>query len=228
VCEDELPDTAALVRAWTRIARPPLNPEFGLHLAEALEPIWNATERHAGGNQPPPFWAFAWPGSQVLARRILDEPRLVRGRRVLDFASGSGLAAVAAVRAGALRVVASDLDPLAQVAQRLNADLNGVTFETTCEDLVGRDLGSLGVDVILAGDVCYERFPAARIGAWLQGLADAGALVLLAEPGRAYAPSSQLELMGTYAVPTSRELESSDTLSTRLWRVTARRQSESI
>jgi predicted nicotinamide N-methyase len=197
----------------------PFVPEFRLYLAEQLVPLWEATEALAGGPQPPPFWAFAWPGSLALARFLLDTPGFVTGKRVLDFGSGGGLAAIAAAACGAAHVVACDLDPLAATAQSLNAALNNVTFEARCGDVT--DHGPVrDVDVVLAGDVCYEREPAARTIAWLRHQADDGALVLLADPGRIYAPADGLDLLATYDVPTLPELESTPHKRTRLLRLT--------
>ena len=191
-------------------------PEFQLHLADKLVPLWQATEWQTAGPQAPPFWAFAWPGSQALARYILDTPSTVRARRVLDFGSGSGLAAIAAARAGASEVVACDIDPRAAVVQTLNAQLNSVTFQTLTSDPVGTDVRA---DVLLVGDVCYERDPSERIIPWLRDLAASGVDVLIADPGRAYAPSDRLDLLAVYDVATLRELESVDHKRTRLWRL---------
>jgi predicted nicotinamide N-methyase len=190
-------------------------------LAADLVPLWEATEWRAAAPQPPPFWAFAWPGSQALAHYLLGEPALIQGRRVLDFGSGGGLAAIAAASLGAARVLACDLDPLASVAQRLNAQLNDVTFERTCENLLERDPADLAVDVdvLLAGDVCYDRASSERIIGWLRRLAACGTLVLLADPGRSYAPTAGLELLATYDVPTLSELESVEHKLTQLWRL---------
>jgi predicted nicotinamide N-methyase len=193
-----------------------LVPEFQLHLADKLVPLWQATEWQTAGPQAPPFWAFAWPGSQALARYILDTPSTVRARRVLDFGSGSGLAAIAAARAGATEVLACDIDPRAAVVQMLNARLNSVTFQTLTSDPVGTHLTA---DVILVGDVCYERDSSERIIPWLRDLAASGVDVLLADPGRSYAPSDGLDLLAVYDVATLRELESVDLKRTRLWRL---------
>jgi predicted nicotinamide N-methyase len=206
----------ALIRAYTRVLAAPFVPEFRLHLADQLVPLWQATEWRAAAPQPPPFWAFAWPGSQALARYVVDTPFVVKGKRVLDFGAGGGLAAIAAASVGAAQVVACDIDPVATVVQQLNAELNAVTFESRCTDLVGADLD---VDVVLAGDVCYERAPAERTVTWLRTLVNHGVLVLLADPGRSYVPSDGLELLATYDVPTLDELESIDHKRTRLWRL---------
>jgi predicted nicotinamide N-methyase len=193
------------IRAHTGIARAPLVPEIALHLATEITPIWQATEAWLSrANIEPPFWAFAWPGGQALARLLLDEPTRVAGRRVLDFAAGCGIGAIAAARAGAAGVEAADIDPLAVAALRLNAALNGVGVAVVAEDLVGTPCRW---DTVLAGDVCYEAPMARRILPWLRGLAAAGAEVLLADPGRAYLPRQGLAPVARYAVPTTRELE---------------------
>jgi predicted nicotinamide N-methyase len=212
-------DAERLIHEYTAVQVVPLAPEFRLWLAKELLPLWQATESRAGRAQAPPFWAFVWPGSQVLARYLIDTPSIVRGKRVLDFGAGGGLAAIAAVQVGATDVVACDADPLALVAQGMNAALNGVTFERRCGDCAESDFN---VDVVLAGDVCYEREAAARTLAWLRRAAEAGADVLLADPGRHYAPTDGVELLGMYDVPTLKELESADTKRTRLWRMQRR------
>ena len=198
-------DPADFVRTHTTLGRAPLTPEIALHLATEITPIWHATEAWlSASNLSPPFWAFAWPGSQALARLLLDQPALVAGRSVLDFASGSGLAAIAAARAGAASVEAAEVDALAVAAIRLNAAANGVVVTALDADVVGRPCAW---DVILAGDVCYEAPMTGHILPWLRGLAAGGATVLLADPGRAYLPNVGLTPVATYDVPTTRELE---------------------
>jgi predicted nicotinamide N-methyase len=193
------------VRAHTTIASAPLVPEIALHLATEITPIWQATESWlAERNIEPPFWAFAWPGGQATARLLLDEPVRVAGKRVLDFAAGCGIAAIATARAGAALVEAAEIDPLALAAVRLNAALNGVAIETPAGDIVG---APCRWDVILAGDVCYEAPMTAHILPWLRAMAAAGAEVLLADPGRAYLPQAGLEALVRHAVPTTLELE---------------------
>jgi predicted nicotinamide N-methyase len=193
------------VRAHTLVASAPLVPEIRLHLATEITPIWQATETWlAERNIEPPFWAFAWPGGQATARLLLDEPARVAGKRVLDFAAGCGIAALAAAMAGAARVEAAEIDPLALAAVRLNGTLNGVVVETPEGDVVG---SACRWDVILAGDVCYEAPMTAHILPWLRAMAGAGALVLLADPGRAYLPREGLEPLARHAVPTTLELE---------------------
>lgn len=192
------------VRAHTEVARAPLVPEIALHLATEITPVWRATEEWLReSNIEPPFWAFAWPGGQALAREVLDRPETVRGKRVLDFAAGCGIAAIAAARAGAALVEACELDPLALAAIRCNAALNGAEVATPAGDLVG---SPCRWDVILAGDVCYEAPMTAHILPWLRAMARE-CEVWLADPGRAYLPREGLAPFATHAVPTSLELE---------------------
>ncbi|MCU0946193.1 MAG: 50S ribosomal protein L11 methyltransferase [Rubritepida sp.] len=180
-------------------------PEIALHLATEITPIWQASEAFlAQAGIEPPFWAFAWPGGQALARAVLDAPEMVRGLRVLDFAAGCGIAAIAAARAGALLVEASEIDPVAAEAIAMNAALNGVAVAALAQDVVG---SAARWDVILAGDVCYEAPMTAHILPWLRAMAAAGVTVLLADPGRAYLPREGLAAIARHAVPTSLELE---------------------
>lgn len=193
------------VRAHTAIGHAPLVPEIALHLATEITPIWQATEDWLKERDiEPPFWAFAWPGGQATARLLLDEPARVAGQRVLDFAAGCGIAAIAAAKSGAALVEAAEIDPLALAAVRLNAALNGVLVATPEGDIVG---APCRWDVILAGDVCYEAPMTAHILPWLRAMAAAGAAVLLADPGRAYLPREGLEPIARHAVPTTLELE---------------------
>lgn len=208
------------VRDNTTLTTTPLLPEIRLHLATEVTPLWEATEETlAEKNLPPPYWAFAWPGGQAVARLVLDRPDLVAGKTVLDFAAGTGIVAVAAMMAGALRVQACDIDRFALAAIALNAEANGVEVKPVSVDLVGRALP--GIDVVLAGDVCYEKPMAEKVTAWLRGVAATGTLVLLGDPGRAYVPTSGLERVATYTVPTSLELEDRETRETVIWRLLA-------
>jgi predicted nicotinamide N-methyase len=209
---------AAFVRANTALVSPPLLPEIKLHLATEVTPLWLATEATLEqSGLPPPYWAFAWVGGQALARHLLDNPALARGRSVLDFAAGSGVAGIAAARAGALSVAASELDGLALAALALNARANAVTLELIAEDVTGGD--GRGWDLVLAGDVCYERPMAERATAWLGRLARAGVDVLLADPGRAYLPKTGLSEIARYIVPTSRDLEDRDSREAVVYRL---------
>lgn len=209
-------DLEAFIAAHTRLMPVPHAPEISLHLADEATALWAKTEEELGEmGLPPPFWAFAWAGGQALARYVLDRPELVAGRRVLDFASGSGLVAIAAARAGAGSVTACDLDPFATAAMRLNAGANGVIVAAREGDLIGTDEGW---DVVLAADVFYERDLAARVTEWLGVLAARGAVVRLGDPGRSYLPRDRLEALATYEVPVTRDLEDADIKRTSVWR----------
>ncbi|MCF3945995.1 50S ribosomal protein L11 methyltransferase [Acidiphilium sp. AL] len=210
-------DPHAFIRAATLFAAPALVPEIGLYLASEITPIWQATETFLTETGiAPPYWAFAWPGSIALARHMLDHPELVRGKRVVDFASGSGLAAIAAALAGAVHVTAIDIDPLAGAAIGLNAAENHMAVEVAIGDAVGT---ALTADVILCGDICYEAPMTRHIWPWLQGCA-AHAEVWIADPGRAYVPREGLIEFARYAVPTTAELESRTSRDAVLYRVT--------
>jgi predicted nicotinamide N-methyase len=212
-------DPQAFVLAQTTVETAPLVPEIRLRLASEVVPLWQASEAELEQmGLPPPYWAFAWAGGQALARYLLDNPELVAGKRVLDFAAGSALQGIAAALSGAARVEASEIDRFALAAIRLNAELNAVPLEACDADVVGRDAGW---DVVLAGDVCYERPMAEAVFAWLQTLAGRGALVLMGDPGRTYLPKSGLERLTAYAVQTSRDLEDTDVRNAVVWRVLA-------
>jgi predicted nicotinamide N-methyase len=210
-------DLERFVRERTTVAPVPLAPELVLHQATELTPLWHATSRELDGWDPSPYWAFPWAGGQALARFLLDRPELVRGRAVFDFASGSGLAAIAAARAGAASAVAADLDPFCAAAIRLNAALNRVRVEFRRGDAIGVPLD--GFDVVLAGDVYYERALAERAHAWLRAAAARGALVLAGDPGRIYSPREGVRERAAYDVPTTPEIEASDRLRTRVLEV---------
>ncbi|KQP72445.1 nicotinamide N-methyase [Methylobacterium sp. Leaf111] len=214
-------DPLAFIRANTRLRPVPHAPEIVLHVADEATELWQKTEDELEAiGLPPPFWAFAWAGGQALARYILDNPGLVAGRRVLDFASGSGLVAIAAARSGADHVTASDLDPFAIPAIGLNAAANGVAgqIEAVSRDLIGTDPGSA---VVLAADIFYERDLAARVTAWLSGLHAGGAIVLVGDPGRSYLPRDRLTELATYTVPVSRSLEDAELKRSSVWRFSA-------
>ncbi len=211
-------DPADFIREWTVVAPPPLCPELKLHLAGPVTPLWEATETTlAETGLPPPYWAFAWPGGQALARYLLDNPGEARGKTVLDFAAGSGISGIAAARCGARRVVASDLERFALAAIELNAALNGVAIETCAEDFTAG--GVEAFELILAGDVCYERAMAERVWPWLKSRAGAGARVLLADPGRNYLPKAGLREIARFTVPTTLELEDRVERETFVYRI---------
>jgi len=207
----------SFIQSQTILAAPPLTPEIRLHLATEITPIWEATEATLEANNlPPPYWAFAWPGGQALTRFLLDQRQWVKGKRVLDFAAGSGLGAIGAKLAGAERVGANEIDDFAIDAILLNAAANNVVLDVLRHDLIGRNEGW---DVVLAGDVCYERPMADRVIPWLRSLAGAGVTVLMGDPGRAYLPEQGLVEVARYDVPTSKELEDRELRVTRVLRL---------
>ncbi len=210
-------DPRAFILAQTTIAAPPLTPEIKLHLATEITPIWQATEASlAQMNLPPPYWAFPWAGGQALTRFLLDHADWVKGKRVLDFAAGSGLSAIGAAKAGAALVQAAEIDDFATAAIALNARINDAAVELLRQDQVGTEPRW---DVVLAGDVCYERPMAARVIPWFRALAGRGVAILMGDPGRAYLPQSGLVELARYQVPTSRELEDRDMRETIVWRL---------
>jgi predicted nicotinamide N-methyase len=210
-------DRASFIEANTRLLPVPLAPEIRLHVADEATALWQKTEEELGEmGLPPPFWAFAWAGGQALARFILDSPELVRERRVLDVASGSGLVAIAAALAGARIVEAADIDSFAAEAIRINAAANRVEVTPRLGDLVGCDEGW---DIVLAGDIFYERDIAARMVAWLDALESRGAQVFIGDPGRSYLPVDRVEAVAEYRVRVTRELEDAEIKLSRVWRL---------
>lgn len=213
-----IPDRAAFIRENTRLLPVPHAPEISLHVADEATALWQKTEDELGEiGLPPPFWAFAWAGGQALARYILDNAELVKGHRVLDFASGSGLVAIAAAKAGAAHVTASEIDAFAAEAIVINAALNGVAdqISVSVANMIGTDDGW---DTVLAGDICYQRDIAERVTIWLQQLSRRGAQVLIGDPGRSYLPQDMLQEIITYQVPTTRALEDMEIKKSSVWR----------
>lgn len=201
---DGLPEAASFVRHHTRPGRAVLVPEIVLQLATEITPLWQASEDWLKThNLDPPFWAFAWPGGQALARHVLDHPALVRGKRVLDFAAGCGIAAIASALAGARLVEAAEVDPFAAAAISLNAAANAAAVTVIEDDVVGT---ACRWELILCGDVCYEAPMTRHILPWLGAMARE-AEVWMADPGRAYLPPTGLAAFAEYAVPTTLELE---------------------
>jgi predicted nicotinamide N-methyase len=212
----KIADPVAFIRAETRLLPVPHAPEIRLYVADEATELWQKTEEELGEiGLPPPFWAFAWAGGQALARYVLDHPNMVAGRRVLDVASGSGLVAIAAAKAGASSVEAADIDAFAAAAAALNAEANGVAVTPRLGDLVGTDEGW---DAVLAGDIFYDRDIAARMAEWLLALQGRGATVLVGDPGRSYLPKDRLEELACYRVPVTRALEGAEIKLSRVWR----------
>jgi len=211
-------DPRSFILANTRLLAPPHVPEVRLHLADEAHDLWQKTEEELEEiGLPPPFWAFAWAGGQGLARYILDHPEAVSGKRVLDFATGSGLVAIAAKRAGAVDVLAADIDPWAADAVALNAAANDVTVDFVRGDLIGR---AVDAEVVLAGDVFYDKGFAEALVPWFRRLAGEGRLVLVGDPGRSYLPKDCLEPLASYEVPVTRALEDAEIKKTTVWRFT--------
>jgi predicted nicotinamide N-methyase len=209
-------DRRAFILANTRVLPVPHAPEIALHLADEAVALWQKTEEELGAiGLPPPFWAFAWAGGQALARYVLAHPEVVVGKRVLDFASGSGLVAIAAAKAGAKNVEACEIDEFAIDAIGLNAALNEVAIAPRLGDLVGSDEDW---DVVLAGDVSYQRDMAEAVTDWLAALADRGAIVLIGDPGRTYLAREKLEAICDYRVPVTRALEDTEIKRTGVYR----------
>jgi len=211
--------TIRFIRERTAPAPVPLVPELSLYQATELTPLWHATATELHGWDDSPYWAFAWAGGQALARHVLDRPELVRGRRVLDFASGSGLVAIAAARAGAAEAVAVDVDPFCRAAVLLNAELNDLTIPFRAESPL--ELPLPDADVVLAGDVFYERALAAGATAWFRALAARGTLVLAGDAGRAYAPATGFVEVAAHDVPTTVEIEDAPVRRARVIRFEA-------
>ena len=223
---------AEFIRSRAALAAPPLIPEIALHLSSA-EPtvLWEQTEREtARGDLPPPFWAYPWAGGIALARYLLDHPERAAGRVVLDLASGSGLVAIAAARAGAAHVTASDIDPMAVVAIALNAAASGVqvqvndadllTDETAAAVLLAGQGAAPAPDLVVVGDACYERRLAHRMLAFLRRAESSGASALLGDPGRTYLPATGLRALASYVVPAWPGLEDTEVKQTTVWELT--------
>jgi predicted nicotinamide N-methyase len=212
-------DRPAFIRSQTRLRPVPHVPEVVLHLADEAVPLWQKTEDELGEiGLPPPFWAFAWAGGQALARYLLDNVQQVAGRRVLDLASGSGLVAIAAARAGAAPVIAAEIDAFAASAIQLNAQANGVHVEVLIQDLLDQPAPAVPrYDVILAGDLFYERATAERALAFLARHAALDCRILIGDPGRAYLPKDRLTRLTEYQIPVTRDLEDQEIKRTAVW-----------
>jgi len=211
-------DPVGFITANTKVLAPPLLPELRLHLAEESLPIWMKTEEELGASGlPPPYWAFAWAGGQALGRFIIDRPQSVAGKRVFDLAAGCGIAGIAAMKAGAAEATGNDIDAFAGAAMRLNAELNGVRLDIQIADLLNGP--AMLAEVILVGDVFYEKPLAARALAWVKACQNAGAIVLAGDPKRSYFPRDAFEHLAEFRVPVSRELEDAEIKVTSVWRL---------
>jgi predicted nicotinamide N-methyase len=218
-------DRKAFILANTRLKPAPHVLEIVLHVADEAVPIWQKTEEELDAlGLPPPYWAFAWAGGQALARYLLDHRHEVAGKRVLDLAAGSGLVAIAAAIAGAAPVIAADIDAFTESAVSLNAQANGVYIEIIVQDLLDRAASEVPrYDVILVGDLFYERDTAARALAFLDRNAAAGSRVLIGDPGRTYLPKERLTRLAEYSVPVTRELEDMEIKRTSVWELSPSR-----
>jgi predicted nicotinamide N-methyase len=211
-------DSKRFILDNTSVTTPPHVPEIRLHLAGEAHDLWLKTEEELEEiGLPPPFWAFAWAGGQGLARYVLDHPQTVAGKRVVDFASGSGLVAIAAVKAGARSVQAVDIDPWTATAIELNSRLNDLEISFFNEDIIG---STLDADVLLAGDVFYDKGFAGRLIPWFEAVSTAGRTIIVGDPGRAYCPRERMQALATYRVPVTRALEDSEVKKTTVWRFT--------
>ena len=211
---------ADFIRQNTTVMTPPLVPEVKLHLAHEAVPLWQKTEEELGEmGLPPPFWAFAWAGGQALARYVLDNSSIVENLKVLDLATGSGLVAIAALQAGAANTTAADIDEFATTAAEMNAELNRVSLDIKLEDLLDQQPQS--ADVILVGDLFYEKTLAARCLSWLRQGQKQGAKIFIGDPGRSYLPRDQLERLAEYNVPVTRDLEDAEIKRTAVWQLKA-------
>jgi predicted nicotinamide N-methyase len=209
-------DPETFILENTSVMSPPHVPEIRLHLADEAHDLWLKTEEELEEiGLPPPFWAFAWAGGQGLARYVLDHPATVAGKRVVDFASGSGLVAIAAMKAGAASVLAADIDPWTKTAIVLNSRLNNFELAITSKNLIGTELE---VDVLLAGDVFYDVGFANALVPWFTTLAQSGKTVIVGDPGRSYCPRHLMEPLATYEVPVTRALEDAEVKKTTVWR----------
>ena len=217
-----VPDRKAFIRANTRLKPVPHVPEISLYVADESVPIWLKTEEELEQiGLPPPYWAFAWAGGQALARYVLDHPNEVSGKRVLDLASGSGLVAIAAAKGGAAPVTALDIDEFTEAAIALNGEANNVYVDVIVLDVLDHPASDVPrYDVILVGDLFYERDTAARALAFLERNAATGTRVLIGDPGRTYLPKERLTRLAEYSVPVTRELEDLDIKRTTVWELT--------
>ena len=203
------PAARSFVIRHTRLRPVPGLDEIRLYLAEDVLPLWSAVQTETGDHDsPPPYWAFAWGGGLAVGRYLREHPEVVAGKRVFDFASGSGVCAIVALRAGATEATAADIDPYAAAAIVLNARANSHRIEVITRDVL--DGPPPDVDIVLAGDCWYEQGLAERVQPWLRRVQAAGIDVLLGDPGRRYMPTGELDAVASYEVRTTTELEDMD------------------
>ena len=212
------------IRANTTLRALALVPELSLHLASEEQKllIWQQIETWLGQrDQPPPYWAFSWPGGEAVARYLLDHRKAVAGKRVIDVGAGGGVVTVAAAVAGAAQVVGNDIDRLALAALRLNAEANGVTVVVSADDWLAGPPGAPDAEVVTAGDVFYGPELTAQAMAWLRGHASLGRLVLLGDPGRRFLATAGLEALATYPMPATQDVDNRHLSEITVWRVLA-------
>lgn len=216
-------DKARFIVEHTNTLEVPIAPQIRLYLADDETPLWRMGEEELEDlGLPSPFWAFAWAGGQALARYCLDHPDLVENKQILDFASGSGLVAIAAMQAGAAAAITTEIDPFAIEAIKLNADLNKVELDIKLDDLLARNpmarLLEQPPELFLAGDVFYDAGMTRRVLALMSKLHEQGCDILVGDPNRSYLPGDRLELLESYEIPVTRELEDFEIRSTKVWR----------
>jgi predicted nicotinamide N-methyase len=212
------PSAPEILTSGTTLREVPLVPEIRLYQATEPMTLWQHTEQATGRTGlDPPFWAFAWAGGQALARYLLDHPETAAGRKTVDIASGSGLVAIAAARAGAAAVTAYDIDPLATAAIALNADANGAGVRAACADVLAAGAAFPDADLVLVADAFYECELAVRVLRFLDQARARGCAVLAGDFGRAYLPRARLRPLAGYDVPGLGALEDRDVKHTTIW-----------
>lgn len=208
-------DYSGFIRTHTTPLPVPSVPEIRLYQAHQVTPIWEMTEADLEREQlPPPFWAFPWAGGQALARYLLDHPEIVRGRCVVDIASGSGLVAIAAALAGAASVMANDIDPYSAAAIALNAELNGVSVTVEAGDLLSH--APRPADLYLAGDIAYEKSMSEAMLSFFRRAGAQGSSVLIGDPHRSYFPEG-LRRVADYDIVTVADIEDSGVKAATVW-----------
>jgi predicted nicotinamide N-methyase len=180
-----------------------------------LVPLWEAV-RQGYGSEAPPYWGWAWPGSIALSRYLVDHPETVRGCQVLDLGAGNALTSLAAKQAGAAHCIANDIDPLAMYMAAAHQRLNGLDIELLEHNLLADDPAAIECDVILVGDMFYERQLAGTLKPWLQRACALDRIVLIGDPGRNYPPEGRIQELASYTLQLSLEVENTPTRNTRV------------